>query len=131
MVNVINKRDAVGQYGTTVYASLARTATPDTQEFELGPGYLAGALVIDTTAAGVSPSTTFKVEGVDRASGKTYTVVQSAAVTGTGTVTLRFGLSFTAIANLTVNDAVPPVIRVTATHGNATSHTYTVGLLLS
>jgi len=131
MANNINKAGSAGVYGTTVYASAARTATPDTQEFELGTGYTGLTLVIDTTAAGTSPSTVVKVEGVDRVSGKVYGTLSSAAITGTGTVTLSMGLSSTVAANASANQAVPPVVRITATHGNSTTHTYSVALILS
>lgn len=123
--------DAVGRHGGTVFASAARTATPNTQEIEVGPRWTGLTLVIDTTAAGTSPSTVFKVEGVDRISGKTYGALSSAAVTGVGTVTLSVGPGLPVTANVSANQPVPPVVRVTATHGNSTTHTYSVALILS
>lgn len=109
-----------------VYTSAARTGTPDTMEFELPQGSTYGVFVIDTTAIGAAPSTTFTVSGVDRLSGKVYTIIASVAIVGVGTVVLRVGPGLTAAANLVVNDFLPPVIRITATHGNANSHTYSV-----
>jgi hypothetical protein len=110
----------------TIFASAARTATPNTEEFELPAGVRQGYFVIDVTAATSTPSTTFLIEGVDRVSGKTWTLLQSAAIVGTGTTVLRINDSLTAAANTIAKDALPPVIRVTATHGNANSQTYTV-----
>lgn len=121
-----NITHAVGR-SCTVMASAARTATPDTEELEIPAGVRNMVLVIDTTAAGTSPSTTVTVAGVDRTSGKTWTLLSSAAITATGTVTLSIAPGLTASANVAANAVVPPVIRITATHGNSTSHTYSIG----
>jgi hypothetical protein len=128
MANTIIQR---GSYGTTVYASAARTATPDTVEVELGSGWDSLTLVVDTTAAGSSPSTVFKVEWVDRVSGKLFSAASmvTAAITGTGTVVMTINPFLTASGTAIYKDAVHPVARVTATHGNATSHTYTASLI--
>lgn len=111
----------------TVYASAARTATPDTEELELPKGCRTGHFVIDCTASAATPSVVFTVLGVDRASGKTYTILASAAITGTGTTVLRVGAGLTAAANLVANDTLPPVIRLQAVHGDADSITYSLG----
>lgn len=129
MANNIVKSDGIGRLATTVYASAARTVTPDTQEFEIGAGWQSLTLIIDTTAAS-SPSTVFKTEWVDRVSGKVFSAYPSAAVTGTGTITLTINPQLTASGTTIYRDVVQPVVRVTATHGNANSHTYSVGLLL-
>lgn len=121
-----NIRGGVGR-SHTVYASAARTTTPDTEELELPGGVQKGYFVIDCTAITASPSVTFLIEGVDRASGKTWTLLQSAAVVGTGTTVLRINDALTAAANTIAKDSLPPVIRVTATHGDADSITYSVG----
>jgi hypothetical protein len=110
-----------------VYASAARTATPDTIELELPRGSQYAHVVIDATAVTATPSVVFTVSGVDRVSGKVYTLLASAAVTATGTTVLRIGPGLTAAANLVANDVLPPVIRFTATHGDADSITYSVG----
>jgi hypothetical protein len=120
-----NIHGGVGQ-AFTIFASAARTATPDTEEFELPAGARYGVFVIDVTAATSTPSTVFTFSGVDRVSGKVYTILASAAIVGTGTTVLRVGPALTAAANLVANDVLPPVIRVTATHGNSNSQTYTV-----
>jgi hypothetical protein len=121
-----NIRQAVGR-SHTVLASAARTTTPDTEELEIPGGTRSMVLVVDTTAAGSSPSTVVKVSGVDRASGKIWDILASAAITATGTVTLSIGPGLPVSANVSANAVVPPVIRITATHGNSTSHTYTIG----
>lgn len=124
MANVIT--GGVGR-SFAVFTSAARTATPDTQEFELPAGTSRGAFVIDCTAVTATPSVVFLIEGVDRVSGKTWTLLQSAAITGTGTTVLRINDALTASANVIAKDALPSVIRVTATHGDADSITYSVG----
>ncbi len=112
-----------------VYASAARTADPDTQELAVA-GYRGIHLVIDCTAVTSTPSVVFTILGVDRVSGKTYTILASAAITGTGTTVLRVGPGLTAATNLVANDVLPPVIRISATHGDSDSATYTVGASL-
>jgi len=128
MANIVNS--AYGYTSVPVYTSAARTATPDTQEFtELGP--VAGlALVIDVTAVTATPSVTFRIQGVDRASGKTWDILTSAAITAVGTTVLRVGPGITATANVAVSDVIPPIIRITATHGDADSITYIATLHL-
>lgn len=130
MANIVSRVPADQHF--TVLASAARTATPDTQEFEL-VGHSASGLhvVIDVTAVTLTPSVTVNVSGVDRVSGKTYTLIESAAITAIGTTVLKVGPGLTAAANTVANDIVPSVIRVTATHADADSITYSVGAHLS
>ena len=117
----------VAGHQNIVMASAARTATPDTEELEVPKGARYAHVVIDCTASAATPSVVFTVSGVDRASGKVYTLLASAAITGTGTTVLRIGPGLTAAANLVANDVLPPVIRFTATHGDADSITYSLG----
>lgn len=128
MANTITRvSNSAGQL--VVYASAARTAEPDTQEFEAA-GYRGLHLVVDATAASDTPSIVATVLGVDRVSGKTYTILASAAITGTGTTVLRVGQGLTAAANLVANDSLPPVFRIRVAHADADSITYTVGAML-
>lgn len=131
MANVINHADALSVYGTTVYASAARTATPDTMEFELGSDTDELVVVTDMTGFTATGSLQVTVAGVDRVSGKTWTLIQGASITANGTQVIRVGPSLPVTANVSANDVVPPVIRITATHGNGVSLTYSVGLHLS
>lgn len=125
MANVIRQLSARGPF--TVLPSAARTASPDTQEFEaLGVDYNGLHLVIDVTAINLTPSITVTVAGVDRLSGKVYTVLASAAITAAGTTVLKVGPGLTAAANLVANDSLPPIFRVTVAHGDADSITYSV-----
>src|SRR5687767_3759143 len=97
MANVIT-----GGVGRTfsVLPSAARTATPDTQEFELPSGVKFLHLVIDATAVTATPALTVTISGVDRVSGKTYTLLASAAIATVSTIVLKVGPGLTAAANL-------------------------------
>lgn len=110
-----------------VLASAARTATPDTQEFEIPSRARGLFLVIDATAITSTPSVTVTISGVDRVSGKVWTLLTSAAIATVSTTVLQVGPALTAAANLVANTCLPPTIRVTATHGNANSITYSIG----
>jgi hypothetical protein len=112
-----------------VLPSAARTADPDTQELEV-TGFRGLHLTIDATAAAATPSVVVTILGVDRISGKTYTILASAAITGTGTTVLKVGPGLTAAANLVANDVLPPVIRISAVHGDGDSLTYSIGAAL-
>lgn len=116
----------------TVYPSAARTAAPvDTMEFD-SPGRANGLiLVVDVTAFTTSMSITVKVDGVDRLSGKAYNLLTSAALTTTGTVVLRVRPGLTSTLNVTANDVLPPVFRVTVTQAVANSTTYSVAGFLT
>lgn len=112
----------------TLYASAARTATPTAVTVRTGR-YRTAKLVLDITA-GSTLSITPKIEGVDSVSGKVFTLLTGAAATGVSTVVMTVGLGVTAASNVAANDALPDTIKVTVTHGNATSCTYTVSLHL-
>lgn len=115
-----------GNGDVTVFASAARTATPTPYD---GVNYTGRGLqlTIDVTAAASTPSTVFTIQGKDAISGKFYTILASAAIVGVGTTILRAYPGLTAAANLVASDILPRSWRVTATHGNSNSQTYTVG----
>lgn len=128
MANTITRvSNSAGQ--VTVLSSAARTATPDTYEYEVS-GYRGLHLTIDATASAATPSVVVTILGVDRASSSTYTLLASAAITGTGTTVLRVGPGLTAAANTVANDVLPPVIRIQSVHGDADSITYSIGMSL-
>lgn len=99
---------------TTVYASAARTATP-TAVIVNARNMSAARIVIDVTAVTSTPSVTYTIDVLDAASGKYVNVYTSSAI---ATVSTTVAL----VQGLTGN------VRVTATHGNANSITYTVAL---
>lgn len=109
-----------------VMASAARTAT---HSVTMVTPCLGGVFIIDCTAVTVTPSVVFTVAGVDPASDKAYTILASAAITGTGTTVLRIHPSLTAAANTIAKDVLPQALKITATHANADSITYSLGFV--
>lgn len=114
---------------TTLLPSAARTASVNGDD-QTNLGYRGLHLVIDATAAAATPSVVFTIQGKDRTSGKYYTLLASAAVTGVSTTVLRIYPDLTAAANLVVNDVLPECWRVIAVAGDADSLTYSVGVSL-
>lgn len=112
---------------TTIYASAARTATPTavTKRVDRAKGVM---LIIDATASAATPSVVVTIDGV-AASGNAYNILTSAAITGTGRTVLKIYPGITAAANVAVSDVVPQTIKVTATHGDADSITYSMDLI--
>jgi hypothetical protein len=115
----------------TVLASAARTATPTVDTFRVQGGEVKGLiLIIDCTAVAATPSVVFTIVGVDPVSGKTFTILVSAAITGTGTTVLRVHPDLTVAANQVAKDIVPAQWSVTAVHADGDSITYSVGAQL-
>lgn len=110
----------------TFFASAARTATSSVNETISSA---AGFFIIDVTSATATPSVVFTIKGVDPVSDSTFTILTSAAITGTGTTVLRVFPGATASANVTVNDLLPEGITVTATHADTDSITYSVSFV--
>lgn len=109
----------------TVFASAARTASADSAD--LSNPYARGAvIVIDATASAATPSVVFTVKGKSTLGSDYYTILASAAITGTGTTVLRIYPGLTASANVTASDVLPAVWRVEAVAGDADSLTYSV-----
>jgi hypothetical protein len=113
---------------TVIYASAARTATPTavTKRVDRYRGLL---LTVDVTAVTATPSVVVTIDGVT-SSGAVYNIITSAAITATGRTVLRVFPGATAAANVAVNDTLPQTLKVTLTHGDADSITYSVDLIL-
>jgi len=110
---------------TTVLASAARTATP--AAVVLNTGYAVGLhLVVDVTAIVTAPSITVTLEQQDATSGKWYPLLISAAITTVSTVVMKVYPGLVAAAGLAANDVLTEAVRVTVTHGNGNSITYSV-----
>lgn len=112
-----------------IFTSAARTATVTSNTF-LNKFNKGAHVIIDVTAASATPSVTFALQAKDGLSGQWYSLITSAAITGVGTTRLTVAPGTTAAANVTVADQVPRVLRVVATHADADSITYSVGLTL-
>lgn len=116
----------------SLYASAARTATPTAATLPVGR-YKSLHLTIDVTAVAATPSVVCTIDALDPVSGKYYNLLTSAALTDAGapyTRVLKIGRGLTAAANLVANDVLPSTLRVTMTHGDADSITYSVGAAL-
>lgn len=111
----------------TVIASAAYTAT---QNSSTQTNYNARGvkLFISATAIAATPSVVFTVTARDPIDTATWvTLLTSAAITGISETVLTIYPGITAAANVSVSDILPRVWRVTATHGDADSITYSVG----
>lgn len=116
----------------TVYASAARTATPTAVTVPTGR-YKSLHLVIDVTAIASTPSVVCTVDALDPVSGKYYNLLTSAALTESGVPyvrVLKVGPGLPVTANVSANDALPSTIRVTMTHADSDSITYSVAATL-
>jgi hypothetical protein len=109
-----------------VFASAARTATSSAT---FNTHCIGGVFIINVTAVAATPSVVFTIVGTDPASLAEWTILASAAITGTGTTVLRVHPSLTAAANTVAKDVLPQAIKVTATHADADSITYSVGYI--
>jgi hypothetical protein len=125
-----NIQASKNNYEIVAFASAARTATVSSDDLA-NPGAHSAYVVIDCTAVVSSPSVVFTVEGKDPASGKYFVIATSAAIVGTGTTVIRINDALTASGTTIYKDAAPPTFKVKATHGNANSITYSVGVMLS
>lgn len=112
-----------------VLASAARTATEASSVFP-NTGFRGLHLVIDVTAAADTPSVVFTIQGQSPLGSDFYTILASAAITGTGTTVLRVYPGLTAAANTVANDVLPHLWRVNAVHADADSITYSVNAIL-
>lgn len=113
----------------TVYASAARTATPTTFEGQK-PSWARGMhLVIDATAITATPAITFTIQGYSPLGDDAYTILVSTVIATAVTTVLRVYPGLTASANLIANDSIPARWRLTASHGDTDSITYSVAAL--
>lgn len=116
---------AHGQEEGVLVASGAYTATAQ-QEFAVVGCASVVAININTSAAGVSPSTVPTVEYFDPASQSWVVILTGVAITATGNITLLVGPHAANVANVAQNSALHGRMRINMTHGNGTSHTYSI-----
>lgn len=111
---------------TTLYASAARTATPTPAE--LAPNRQCTGLEfrIDVSAITSTPSVVFTVQGYDVAAAEWFDILASAAVTATGTTTLKIDPRIAASANAVAQAGLKPRMRISPVHADADSITYSV-----
>lgn len=114
----------------TVYASAARTATP-TAVNVASKGRLRLHLVVVVTALSATPSVVPKIDGYDVLSNSYYNLLTGVAITATGTTVLKVGPGLSAVASAVAADFLPQTWRLTMTHANADSITYSVAAHLA
>ncbi len=114
-----------GNTEETILASAARTSSVSSSDFT---NFNAKGIkvVIDVTADPAAASVTFDIEGKDPISGNYYSLLTSAAVTAVGTTVLTVFPGIAETANLKASDILPRTYRVTATHADGDSITYSV-----
>lgn len=113
-----------------IYASVARTATPTAVEVNTRR-FRSMVVVLDATVHAVSAALTVALDRKDNASGKYVNILTSASITAVSTNTIRIGLGLPVTANVSANEPLPNVVRITVTHGNANAVTYTVSAHLN
>lgn len=111
-----------------VLASGARTTAQTSQDF-VNEQHRGVKVVVDITAY-TSGSLTVTISGKDRVSGKTYTLLASAALAAAATTVLTVYPGLTAAGNLTATNVLPDLWQVTCAVGDATSITYSIGASL-
>lgn len=84
-------------------------------------------VVIDVTAGTSGFSITPTISGYDKTSGKTWTLLAGAAITGASTVILTVYPALTAVTNVTANDVLPESFEVSMAVADAKSVTYSIG----
>lgn len=108
-----------------IYPPAARTATPTAVTLQTGRAKEL-RVVLDMTALAATPSLVVTVDYSDSASGKWVNLITSAAITTVSTVALTVALGVTVAANLAVSAPLADTIRITVTHGDTDSATYSV-----
>lgn len=108
---------------SAIYSSAARTATPAAVEVNTRR-FKTLVLVLDVTAIVTAPSITVAIDRKDNLSGKYINILTSAAITTVSTNTLRVGTGLPATANVSANEPLANVLRITVTHANGNSITY-------
>ena len=94
--------------------TFAADATASTTSRQVIAGDCLGLMVVIDITAITAGSLTVTIEGVDRASGKVFTVLASAALAGVATTVLKVYPGGVVTANLSANDHVPPVFDIKA-----------------
>lgn len=106
-----------------LFSSAARTATPTAKEF--GAYQKRGLhVVIDVTALAATPSVVPTISFKDDLSGKWCPLLVGSAITATGTTVLKIYPGITAVPGAAASDNIHDHMRLSMTHGDADSITY-------
>lgn len=110
----------------TAFTAVSRTASPNPVIYGAPDDTGGLVVVIDITAANAG-GVILTIEGVDRASQKTWVILTSASFASTGTRVLRVSPNIIAVANLIAQDVIPQEVIIRVAHGDANPAVYTVG----
>lgn len=86
-------------------------------------------VVLDVTVDPAAASITVSIDGYDPVSGKTWTLLDGAAVAAVGTTVYRVSPHLTASANAIAKDHVPPHVQISVAVADADSLTYSIAAL--
>jgi hypothetical protein len=114
---------------STLYPSAARTATPTAvmQNTYQGDNLV---VVIEVTAASATPSVVCTIDFWDEIADAYFTLLTSVAITGISSTKLEIGPNLPAVANVVATSNLSRKVRVTMTHADADSITYSVSALV-
>jgi hypothetical protein len=113
-----------GNLQGTLYASQTRTANPEATD-QINHNGRGIHVILNVTGITGTPSIVLKIEGKS-ASGIYYTLLEGAAITAAGTHVYKIMPWATPVANEAAADLLPRTWRITVTHTNADSITYSV-----
>ena len=111
-------------------ASAPRTASPTLTPASFVDRSVAGIIVVVVVTSAGTGSITATIEGFDSASGTWYTILASAAITTNSTNVIAAYPGANVVANSRADLPMPRTFRVTITHNNANTITYSVGAAL-
>lgn len=114
--------------GGILLPSLARTGASYVSADQVNNAANAIHVITDCTAF-TSGTFTVTLQGKDPASGKYYTLLTGAAIAGTGTQVLKVGRGMPATANVSANDILPTIWRISVAGGATPIATFSVGFM--
>ncbi len=113
-------------FNSTILASAVRSANNNSGD-QINFNGKGLHLTFNITAVPGAQTVTLTLEGKDETSGQYYTILAGAAQAANGTFIMRVYPGLTAAANLTANDILPRLWRVSIAHSGAGNFTYSVG----
>ena len=115
---------------STILKSAARTATPTISVLIFNNQKLTDIhITIDATDLTLTPSVQPALQGQDPTSGKWYDLIDAiSAITTISITTIKFGENTVAVANNANQGFIPENLRLTMTHADTDSITYSIGI---
>jgi hypothetical protein len=114
---------------TVLLASAARTATVATAD-QSNPECRGVHVIVNVTAIASSPSVVPTIQGKDELSGVYYDLLVGTAITATGTTVLKVAPGIGTVSGGAAADVLPSTWRVSFTHGDSDSITYSAAAQL-